>query len=100
MKKTTDIDPRSAFLAVESEFGDDDQCIVHGRAYNDIHKGDVLVAARPRRKFESVSRFVVAAISTYGKDVDSLDRMLTGTLVLKGRAADDIKPGVMLLRDV
>lgn len=97
MKDKAAVDPQSAFLTVESDPSGEDQCIVHGRAYRNITMGDVLLAAKSTRRSHAVSRFTVTGILAYGRQVESLDRMLTGTLVLRGQQPHMIRPGLMLL---
>jgi len=51
-----------------------------GRAYEDVHLGDVL-ADTPA----GPGQLRVSGISTYGKPTDLLSRMMTGTLQLSGQ---------------
>jgi hypothetical protein len=56
-----------------------------GRAYCDLHIGDVLHDGALRREaIERPSEFKVVGITTYGRTVESLARMLTGVLLLRG----------------
>jgi hypothetical protein len=62
-----------------------------GRAYRDLHIGDVLHDHASRREaIERPSEFEIVGITTYGRTVQSLARMLTGVLLLRGR--DDGAP--------
>jgi hypothetical protein len=90
-------DPSLAFLTIDRDLAGDGQCTVRGRAYGNIYVGDVLLARKPSGASGSIPRFVVTGISTYGRTVESLERMLTGTLTLQGQPSNAIKPGLVLV---
>ena len=59
--------------------------LVRGRAYEDLKVGDT-VAVIDESKTPGIKtsfQCIITAISTYGKEVRELNRMLTGELILK-----------------
>jgi hypothetical protein len=73
---------------------------VSGRAYRELHIGDVLEDGAPRAT-EGAQRaeFAIVGISTYGRTVQSLGRMLTGVLVLRGRDGGTPQADMLLMKD-
>lgn len=68
---------------------------VQGRAYGDVHVGDVLTVALAAEG-EAPPRLTVVDIVTYGKQTPELNRMLTGTLLLQGSDDGLLQPGGFL----
>jgi len=57
-----------------------------GRAYRDLHIGDILKGrVSGLNEAEQSAEFTIVGISTYGRTVQSLGRMLTGVLLLHAR---------------
>ena len=64
---------------------------VRGRAYQDLKVGDTIA-------IDKSNQFTITAISTYGKEVQELNRMLTGNLMLRGANGERLKGARMLVR--
>lgn len=74
--------------------------LVRGRAYEDLKVGDT-VAVIDESKTPSIKtsfQFIITAISTYGKEVQELNRMLTGELILRGANGERLKKAGMLVK--
>ncbi len=91
----------NVFHVVKVEAISSDKWLVSGRAWEDIHIGDLLITdysgpedqlTRPELK--------VIGISTYGSEVLELNRMVTGNVTLQGVAGSYLKAESMLIRDV
>ncbi|MBD1930314.1 MULTISPECIES: hypothetical protein [Cyanophyceae] len=64
---------------------------VAGRAYANITVGDIVLAQLdPISNNGDFTYLTVIAISTYGRSIDRLDRMLTGMLTVKGSEETDL----------
>jgi hypothetical protein len=72
---------------------------VKGRAYEDLKVGDVVTISEKSqgRTIRELTQYVVDAISTYGKSVDTLNQMLTGELLLRGTNGEKLKAERMLV---
>jgi hypothetical protein len=80
------VDTGEAFKVARIDHVEGGLIAASGRAYRDLHIGDIL-ESQPSRKTASgqSAEFTVAGITTYGRTVQSLGRMLTGVLLLRGR---------------
>ncbi|MCZ6679728.1 MAG: hypothetical protein O7E52_21060 [Candidatus Poribacteria bacterium] len=75
---------------------------VSGRTYEDLKVGDMVTVIDGSKGpvIKGSSQFIITAISTYGKKVRELNRMLTGDLILRGANGERLKKAgtlVMLL---
>lgn len=66
--------------------------LVRGRAYEEIHVGDVVYfdVATPKTDNGPIS-FAIVSIRTYGKDTPLLSGMWTGEIVLRGEYGNLIR---------
>ena len=72
---------------------------VSGRAYCDLHVGDVLEGdVTGPIEGERPSEFTIVGITTYGRAVQSLGRMLTGVLLLRARDGGAPRAGTPLVK--
>jgi hypothetical protein len=71
-----------AFSIVSAKRVSDGNWNIAGRAYADLAVGVTLTDAP-----NGASRWRVVSISSYGRSVEFLSKMMTGTLVLEGDAA-------------
>ena len=69
-----------------------------GRAWEDVRVGDCLSIESAEGHDPGVSAFTVTAISTYGHEVEELNRMLTGTLLLQSDEDTALHAGRMLVK--
>jgi hypothetical protein len=67
---------------------------VQGRAYADVHVGDVLTAAPPGEG--KPLPLTVIGIVTYGQTAPDLARMMTGALLVQGEDDGRLKAGGFL----
>ena len=65
--------------------------LVRGRAYQNLKVGDTVA-------IDKSNQFTITAISTYGKGVQVLNRMLTGDLTLRGANGERLKDAGMLVK--
>ncbi len=65
--------------------------MVRGRAYQELKVGDTVAV-------DNSNQFTITAISTYGKEVQELNRMLTGDLMLRGANGERLKGAGMLVK--
>ncbi|MCC6975924.1 MAG: hypothetical protein IT322_18100 [Anaerolineae bacterium] len=82
----------ASFLVVEVQPISTTEWLVRGRAYQDIHIGDVLFTVNTENTFEAEESFRVISIASYGYAIDTLYGMMTGDLTLRG------EKGTMLLK--
>ena len=71
--------------------------LVRGRTYHDLKIGDTVAVIDGST---AASQFIITAISTYGKEVQKLNRMLTGDLILRGANGDGLKEAGMLVKSL
>ncbi|CAG0973842.1 hypothetical protein ARNL5_01910 [Anaerolineae bacterium] len=74
----------ASFLVVEVQPITTTEWLVRGRAYQDIHIGDVLFTVNPENTLEAAESFRVISITSYGYTIDTLYGMMTGDLTLHG----------------
>lgn len=92
---------QNMFHVVKVEAISNDKWLVSGRAWEDIHIGDLLIidCIEPEDK-HTISQLKVTGISTYGCDVLELNRMLTGNITLQGIDGSHLKAECMLIRNI
>lgn len=74
---------------------------VRGRAYEDISVGDCITprVTQARGTIEPVM-LQISAISSYGGQLDTLNRMMTGELIVRGPRGTNLAEARMLVRQV
>lgn len=91
------MDGGEAFRIAHIDHVEGGQIAVSGRAYCDLRIGDTLEGPLVRsNETEQAAEFTIVGISTYGRTVQSLGRMLTGVLLLRGHGGQ-APPATMLL---
>ena len=88
------------FQIIEVQAVGGDAWQVSGRAWEDIHVGDYVGIETLEGHGPGESAFSVTGISTYGHQVEELNRMLTGTLILQGGEGATLRSGRMLVKKV
>jgi hypothetical protein len=83
------------FLLVEVTSLDNSHWLARGRAYGDVRVGDVIF---PSTDQTAALPFRVTAITTYGRRVDELGRMMTGDLTLEGAHGEHLGRARTLVR--
>jgi len=71
--------------------------LVEGRAYADLGVGGAVQACGRSDVDVSGEAFRILTMSTYGRSVDRLDKMLTGYLTLRGNRGLSLTESTMLL---
>jgi hypothetical protein len=80
------VDSGEAFQIVRIDHVEGGLIAASGRAYRDLHIGDILEGRASRSNEAGQSaEFTIVGITTYGRTIQSLGRMLTGELLLDGR---------------
>jgi hypothetical protein len=93
------MDAREAFRVARIDRIDAGTLSVSGRAYDDLRIGDILsVQGTEPHGAEKRAQFTIARITTYGRGVSTLGRMVTGTLILRGSGGHTLQADVLLVR--
>jgi len=95
------MDSGEAFRVERVEETEGGLITVSGRAYRDLCIGDVLEdqTSRPVQG-EQPDEFAIVGISTYGRTIQSLGRMLTGVLVLRGTNGQAPRAEILLIKGI
>lgn len=90
---------QTVFEVVDVSLFRDDVWLVRGRAWEDVRLGDCLaVGASEANDGTPRPSFEIVGISTYGREIDELNRMMTGNLLLHGPAGDRLLGTEFLIR--
>jgi hypothetical protein len=86
---------RPMFEVVEAERTPQGYWIVQGRAWEDINLNDCLVVIHGSESTQFTTLDVIG-ISTYGRELEQLARVMTGSLTLTSTTEIEITQGDML----
>ncbi len=82
-----------AFSLLEVVPQTDELTLVRGQAYSELQVGQILFSENDNHLLE----FEVTSISTYGQNIDELNRGMTGNLVIRGSSGASLKDVNFLL---
>lgn len=86
--------PVFEILSIEAANGN---WLLHGRAWETVHHSDILIAEYIDTGNLEDRQFTIVGIQTYGRTLDELYRMMTGSITVAGRRGDLLVPETELV---
>ena len=89
---------RDAFYIIRATSTEPGQWSLEGRAYEEIHVGDILVLPDPQGHGAEVeASYEVVEITTYRRRVLTLNKLVTGSIVVRSYAQAHPQPEKILV---